>query len=130
MLKVDVNNWDKCRSMLLLQGSYGSLARNTAPGLDLCNEEENMAEGVAKEIENLASTFLRHAGSVRVDKISPFMNHLLYHCSSIFTDKHRRTGSQSSFEAANTIHQMMSILGERWKAGGKILLLMKSRSRI
>ena len=44
------------RGMLLLQGSYGSLARNTAPGLDLCNEEENMADGVAKEIENLAGT--------------------------------------------------------------------------
>ena len=125
MLKVDANRSDECRGMLLLQGSYGSLARDTAPGLDLCNEEESMAEGVAKETENLARIFFSHAGSVRVDKISPFMHHLLYHSSSIFTDKHRRTGSQSAFEAAITIQQLMSILGERWKAGGKILLLMK-----
>jgi hypothetical protein len=105
--------------MLLLQGSYGT------SGVSLCNEEESTAESIAKEIDMIARNFLNHADTYRVNKVSPFIHHLLYQSCVIFSEKYRRTASQSAYEAANTIQHMMGILGDRWKAGGKDYALLK-----
>lgn len=107
------------RGMLLLQGKCSSLTRDTAQFCDVINGDQNIAESVAREVELISRNFLSRGDSVRVDKISPFLHHLLYHSSIIFTDIHQRTTSYSAGEAANTINQMLSILGERWRAGGK-----------
>lgn len=103
--------------MLLLQGKCSSLSRDTAPFCDIV--DQNVAEGVARELATISRGFLGRAESIRVDKISPFMHHILYRSSIIFSDIHQRTTSYSAGEAANTINQMLSILGERWRAAGK-----------
>lgn len=74
----------------------------------------------------IARNFLNHADTYRIDKVSPFMHHLLYHSCVIFSEKYRRTASQSAYEAANTIQHMMGILGDRWKAGGKDSLVAEN----
>ena len=106
--------------MLLLQGKCGNLTYDTAPGFELINGEQNIAEGVAKELDTISRNFLSRGDAVRIDKISPFMHHILYRSSIIFTDIHQRTLSHSAGEAANTINQMLGILGERWKSAGEI----------
>ena len=107
--------------MLLLQGTYGhALPRYTAPVFDYRYEEHSMSETIASEIEAISRNFLVHANVLRVDRISPFMFHLLYHSRIVWSELHRKTGSQASLDATVTIHQMMAILGERWKAGGNV----------
>jgi hypothetical protein len=119
------------RGMLLLQGKFSSLPRYTVPFYDAINGDHNIAEGVARELDSISRMFLAHAAAhadtfrVDVDRISPFMLHILYHSSIIFSDIHHRTISHSTGEAAKAkkdmlaIKHMLAILGERWKAGGK-----------
>jgi hypothetical protein len=108
--------------MLLLEGKCSSLSRDTAPDCNLINGDQSIAEGVARELETISRTFLSYGDMIRlrVEKISPFMHHILYRSSIIFTDIHQMTTSYSAAEASSTINQMLCILGERWKAAGKI----------
>ena len=109
--------------MLLLQGTYGhALPRYTAPGVDCYYEEHSISESIAREIETISRNFIAHSDTVCIDRVSPFMFHLLYHSRIIWSELHRKTGTQASLDAAITIHQMMGILGERWRAGGEKLL--------
>jgi hypothetical protein len=114
--------------MLLLQGTYGyALPKYTAPGIDCYYEEQSISESIAQEIQTISRNFLAHADTAQLDRISPFMFHLLYHSRIIWTELHRKTGSQASHDATVTIQQMMGILGDRWKAGGKFPDEKKSR---
>ena len=116
-----------CRAMLLLQGKCSNLTRDTAQDCELLNGERNITDGIAREVEVISRNFLSRGDTLQVDKISPFMHHILYHSRAIFTGIHQRTISYSAGEAANTIDQMMGALGERWKSAGKLCKNTASR---
>ncbi|RFU31126.1 hypothetical protein B7463_g5209, partial [Scytalidium lignicola] len=105
-----------CYSALLILGDP-----ETVP-----SSENSIIEAIAKVACQIAKDFLLGL-IVPLEKISPFMLHLIYHSAVIYMEINQETRSDESAQALNHLKKTLRVVEKRWKAAGVYLEILKAR---